>query len=135
MNKSETRRIVPISTLTLICVVVLALFQMVFLFGVYEIKTTTVKSAAPWFYWTFRKMVGETTANRQRMAAAVSGQEQTSPSLATVAGFKPEELSVQIENIENPPPATNVLIETAPAAVIPVSEPEKEPADENEPVG
>jgi hypothetical protein len=133
MKKAETRRVVPISTITLICIVVLSLFQMVFLFGAYEIKTTTVKSSAPWFYWTFRRLVGETAANRRSLA--IAGTEEPSTDFATVAGFKPEELSIQIEDVENPVLETKAPDEGAPDTVIPASQPEAEPVDENEPVG
>jgi hypothetical protein len=134
MKDAQTRRIVPISTITLVCIVVLALFQMLFLFGAYEIKSSTFKNTSPWIYWTFRKLVGETPSTRQSASTPVPEEQKSSSALATVAGFKPEELSVTIENIETPLPEETVSEEPS-EALMPVSKPEPEPVDENKPVG
>ncbi|MDF7799903.1 hypothetical protein P4C99_10525 [Pontiellaceae bacterium B1224] len=116
-------------------IVILVLFQTIMLSGLYELKSSTVRKSAPWFYPTFLKLVGEYPSARLAAApqGAESAEEKSGPSaMATVAGFKPEEFDITIENVESP------ILEPAEeaATVIPVSQPEEpEPVDENIPVG
>ncbi len=134
MNEVESRRIIPISRITIGFVVILALFQVFMLSGIYELKSSTVKKKAPWFYSTFLKLVGEHPSTRPP-AEAVTPEQSGSSGIATVAGFNPEELSVTIEGTGEPLPGVAVP-EEKPKTVIPVSQPEKPaPVDENIPVG
>lgn len=136
MNNVESRRIVPIARITIGLVVILALYQAVMLSGLYEVKASTVKKTAPWFYSTFRKWVGEDPSTRPVVVEpAEEPEEKGASAMATVAGFKPEELDITIEDVENPSQETSAPVEEA-ATVIPVSEPEEPaPVDENIPVG
>ena len=134
MKVIEKRRVVPISTITLVCVGVLALFQVFLLSGAYKIKTSTVKKIAPWLYEPFRKMVGELPSSRL-VPAAKEDDSVASSEVAGIAGINPEELSVTIENLEAP--LDSAVPGEKTTTVIPVSQPEKavEPVDENIPVG
>ncbi|MDF7822509.1 hypothetical protein P4B35_00680 [Pontiellaceae bacterium B12227] len=135
MKDVETRRVVPISTITLVCIGVLALFQVFMLTGAYQIKTAAVKKIAPGLYEPFRKMVGEHPTSRP-VPATEKDDDSSVSDVATVAGINPEDLSVTIENVERP-----ILDPTTPTeegtTLIPVSQPEKEPepVDEDIPVG
>ena len=79
-------------------------------------------------------MVGEHPSFRPGVAS--DSDKTSSSSVAMVAGINPEDLTVTIENTEQP-----VMIPTTPVEAvgsdIPVSQPEKssEPVDENVPVG
>lgn len=136
MNNVESRRIVPIARITAGLVVLLVLFEAIMLSGLYEVKASTVKKTAPWFYTTFLKWVGEHPSTRPVVVEqAVVPEEKGASAMATVAGFKPEELDITIEDIENPSQETSAPVEE-PGTVIPVSEPEEPaPVDENIPVG
>jgi hypothetical protein len=131
MNEVESRRVVPMAQITVICTVLLALFELYFISTAYELKASTVKKVAPWVYEPYRKMMGEHPSTQPKAARApASNTPDSAPSgVATVAGFKPEELTITIEDAKMPVP------EVEPAPVIPVSTPKMEPVDENEPVG
>ena len=101
--------------------------------GAYEIKTTTVKKIAPWLYGPFRKMVGEHPSSRSAMLAKQDDSTATS-GVAGIVGINPEELSVTIENLEDP---LDPAVPSEKTSIIPVSQPleKPEPVDENIPVG
>lgn len=138
MNEVESRRIIPISRITIGFVLILAVFQVIMLCGMFELKSSTVKKTAPWFHNTFLKLVGEHPSTRPVAATEAEVPQEkkdSSSAIATVAGFKPEELAVTIEDIENPIIEPTAPVEDA-QTVIPVSQPEKPaPVDEDVPVG
>ncbi|MEI6891805.1 MAG: hypothetical protein V5783_06495 [Pontiella sp.] len=131
MKEVETRRVVPISIITLICVGILAIFQVLILTGAYQIKTATVKKMAPWLYEPFRKLVGEHPSSRP-MPMAKQGETSVPAGITGIVGITPEELSVTLENMDAPFVPLEKL-----EGVHPVSQPEKvkDPVDETIPVG
>ncbi len=129
MKNIDERRIVPASTVAIVAFSVLVLFELTFFSGAIEMKASTVKKVAPWFHGTFLRMMGE-DSNGQATSVVPKAAAETpkeASGVATVAGFAPEELAVEIKVDELP--ASDVLIEPtvpreqAPAPIVPVTTP------------
>jgi len=107
--------------------------------GGVEIKASTVKRVAPFAYEPFLKLMGEHPSMiSSRMAAKknVSAEPESDSGVATIAGFRPEELSVKIDGVDSAvlEPVVPVKEKT------PVEKPEpppqeKQKIDEDVPVG
>ena len=145
MNSLESRRIVPVSAITIAAFSVLGVSQLAVICGGLELEASTVKKVAPWFHGTFTRLVGEHPDTRPTWSVSQKKQEPEQPAsssaMATVAGFSPQELSIEIEGAE--PPPEKALIEPTtpqaePAPADPGTVPDAQPAevfDDDEPVG
>ena len=142
MKQINTRRIVPASIMAVVAFSILGLVQLFIVAGGFEIPASTVRKIAPFAYEPYRKLVGEHPSTRPDWLDA-GGEAKTSgndsPSaMATVAGFRPEELAVKIEGVEEKPVILepSVPVEKPVGAEQPVAEPEKRtPVDDDVPVG
>ena len=59
MKIKESRRIVPISMVTLVALGVLFVFEMMVMLGAVNLKASFVAKVAPWAYEPFLRLVGE----------------------------------------------------------------------------
>ena len=109
MKPLGTRRIVPVSAITIVAFSVLGVFELIVISGGLQLKASTVKKVAPWFHGTFIRLVGEHPDTRpewsvaKRQAEEVTAKPDSASAMATVAGFSPGELSVEIEGADKPP--------------------------------
>ena len=125
------KRKVPVSTITLICVSILGVFQLIMLTGGYGLDAAVVKKTAPWFYDSFRKFVGEHPSTRPVQPDADDANAPKT-ALEAVAGINPEELSVSLDEAE----AVEIKPVNEEEPLIPVSEPvKKDLLDSDKPVG
>jgi hypothetical protein len=137
MKEINPKRIVPVSTITIVLFSLLGISELFVLFGGLEVKASSIKRFAPWLHGPYTRMVGEHPATRpywvdQPMENQNGEAEATA---ATVGGFRPDELDVQLEAAKQTEPEIKI---EEPSAVIPVSIPteqKEEPVDEDIPVG
>jgi hypothetical protein len=99
--KGTSRRIVPVSVAATVCFVLLATFELMVFGGVFQVKASVVRQVAPWAYEPFLKLTGEhpetNPALLQNEAPDETKKGVSASSMATVAGFRPEELSIELD--------------------------------------
>lgn len=69
MAKLETRRVNPIAHVTFVAVAILIFFEVLIVFGVFELRSQTVAKYAPWAYEPFLRLVGEHPESAPRWAS------------------------------------------------------------------
>ncbi len=96
MKNRESRRIVPISVVTIVVFAVVVVFEALIIGGVYEVKASAVARIAPWAYEPFLKLVGEhpdspnmhislTQGVEAKGASAMAGASGSNPATSTPA--------------------------------------------------
>ncbi|WP_136079299.1 hypothetical protein [Pontiella desulfatans] len=130
----DTRRIIPISKITLVAFVLVGIFQFLVIVRVYELEASTVEKVAPFLHKPFLSLVGEHPGSQPAVAPADEGKakKKSSSSMAAIGGFSPDDLQLELKGVE-PPPAKE-----EPSNLIPVTVPKtekKKTVDEDEPVG
>ncbi|MCK4564141.1 MAG: hypothetical protein KAU94_05675 [Verrucomicrobia bacterium] len=143
MAKLETRRINPIAHVTLVVVVIVIVFEVLVIFGLFELKAQTVAKYVPWAYEPFLKLVGEHPESIPRWAT-VEEPEEAGPTEAVGAnmtGLEPSAIPLLVPTNEaalgsNVVLEASVPLETEPEP-IPVAVPTNAPAKPEEivPVG
>ncbi|MCK5676762.1 MAG: hypothetical protein KAH99_07075, partial [Verrucomicrobia bacterium] len=128
----------------LVLVLLLIVFEVLVIFGVFELKAQTVAKHAPWAYESFLKLVGEHPGSAPRWASVEEPEEKEAvkATMAGVTGLEPSAIPVLVETNEAVL-STNLILEaTVPLETdpepIPIVAPTEVPADELEesvPVG
>ncbi|WP_372807051.1 hypothetical protein [Pontiella sp.] len=137
MKEINPKRIVPVSTVTVVLFSLLGIFELFVLFGGLEVKASTVKRFAPWLHGPYTRMVGEHPSTRPDWEdqQLETPEAEAETAAASIGGFRPDELDVQLEAAKQAEPETKI---EEPSAAIPVSIPtdqKEEPVDEDIPVG
>jgi hypothetical protein len=101
MKNKEHRRIVPISVVTLVALVILAVFEGLMIGGVVRVKSTTVAKWAPWAYEPFLRLIGEhPDALRQKEASTkVPAPEPELTGLDEITGFSSESIGLESNDV------------------------------------
>jgi len=136
MKKKESRRIVPISIVTSTLVLLLAVFELLLIGGVLEIRAATVARIAPWACEPFLKLVGEHPDSGANKNKSKEAPEPASPSSAMdiISGFSadvllaetnavPDTTGIEAAAATNGSPAVEVpMVETnaPPKEIVPV---------------
>ncbi len=143
MAKLETRRINPIAHVTLLVVAIVIVFEVLVIFGLFELKAQTVAKYAPWAYESFLRLAGEHPESTPRWAT-IEEPEEADPATAVeanVTGLEPSAIPLLVPTNEvalgsNAVLEASVPLETEPEP-IPVAVPTNAPAklEEIVPVG
>jgi len=75
MARQEVRRINPIAHITLVVVIILLVFEVLVIGGVFEFKAQTIAKYAPWAYESFIRLVGEHLDSAPRWAEVEEAEE------------------------------------------------------------
>ena len=136
MAKLETHRINPIAHVTLLVVAIVIVFEVLVIFGLFELKAQTVAKYAPWAYEPFLKLIGEHPESIPRWAT-VEEPEEADPAAAAEAnatGLEPSAIPVLVSNVVL---EASVPLETEPEPIpgaVPTNAPAAKP-QETVPVG
>jgi hypothetical protein len=100
MSKKESRRIVPLSAVAIVAFVMLVVFEVLIIGGVFGVKASTVARIAPWAYEPFLKLVGEHPES-ESLQESVRGRKEAgadAPSgMASVAGLNSDKLIIDLD--------------------------------------
>jgi hypothetical protein len=119
MAKLETRRINPIAHVTLVAVIVVIVFEVLVIFGVFELKAQTVAKYAPWAYEPFLQLVGEHPESAPRWATVEEPKETKQEPLAVPLLVPTNETSA-VTNAVPEPVAPTPAPAAQPKAIVPV---------------
>ena len=140
MGKQETGRRNPIAHITLFFVVLLFIFEVSVIAGIFELKAQTVAKYAPWAYEPYLRLIGEHPDSTPRWVTVEEAKEEPAEeiAIANMTGLEPSAIPVLIETNEAVL-ATNLILEASvPLKVepdpIPVSTPTNEPPAKSEEV-
>ena len=132
MKIKESRRIVPISVVTLVALAVLFVFEAMVMLGAVNLKASLVAKVAPWAYEPFLRLVGEHPDSYSRRNGAGADDDSGADDSGSDALFSSDLISVDTNAV--PAEAGDAdLPETGPAET--EEERGPEPSDDDVPVG
>jgi hypothetical protein len=134
MKSKESRRIVPISAVTLMVLAVLFVFEALVIAGAVELKASRVARVAPWAYEPFLRLVGEhPDSYRHRNDAGNDAAEpQPRTVLEEITGVEEDLLQADTNTV---PAEQEAMEPNEPGPIGPEQDASPELPDEDEPVG
>lgn len=134
MKNRESRRIVPVSVITLVVLAVLVVFEALIIIGALEVRTSTIAKVAPWAYEPFLRLVGE-HPDSYRHRGGQDKEEDSRPGasgIELVAGLHGERLDADTNRIPDSTELPDSGEEPSPETDSP---PPEKSSDEVVPVG
>lgn len=107
MNDSVYKRSIPVALKATVVLCILGLFELFVIMGGLTLRAASVKQVAPWAYETYLRLVGEHPDSLSKWAVAEKRdkktESQTVSSIASFAGFRPDQIPVTLENVDKRP--------------------------------
>jgi len=131
--KSESRRTVPISAITLLAIVALLSFEGLVIGGAFEVRAATIARMAPWAYEPFLRLVGEHPDSfRHRQYAGDEKQSIENDTAGDAGGFDIEPLLMDTgpETVPEPDSVAEETPAQPPENILP-----EQPREDEVPVG